>query len=210
MLALMEPFQTVHPPTVLPPGRIEDLPHGIAHVPDFVQCVDTPKKGAKVTSGAQLVILGFIGSVSPYLEHYWRPLKPRRMRRVLPMSHRKCFRDAAHNAISPPVSEITTHSKSRTQLKSLNCNLRRTAPKTQVVPSDQGVAPPPPPRPQHGPFRSPTGTTTTKRLSHADRAASSLLARLTRAPVLSDSLGSVRNPQSCKLYPLPNKDVQRA
>ncbi|KAG8285392.1 hypothetical protein J6590_081315 [Homalodisca vitripennis] len=83
MLALMEPFQTVLPPTVLPPGRIEDLPHGIAHVPDFVQCVDTPKKGAKVTSGAQLVILGFIGSVCTYLEHYWRPLKPGRMRLAL-------------------------------------------------------------------------------------------------------------------------------
>ncbi|KAG8291745.1 hypothetical protein J6590_053604 [Homalodisca vitripennis] len=34
---------------------------------------------------------------------------------------RKCFRDAAHYATPPPVSAITTHSKSRAQLKSSNC-----------------------------------------------------------------------------------------
>ncbi|KAG8266819.1 hypothetical protein J6590_062954 [Homalodisca vitripennis] len=42
-------------------------------------------------------------------------------RRVLPMSHRKCFRDAAHNATPPPLPPITTHSRSRAQLKSSNC-----------------------------------------------------------------------------------------
>ncbi|KAG8254521.1 hypothetical protein J6590_008978 [Homalodisca vitripennis] len=30
-----------------------------------------------------------------------------------PMSHRKCFRDAAHNATSPPLPPFTTHSRSR-------------------------------------------------------------------------------------------------
>ncbi|KAG8254365.1 hypothetical protein J6590_008812 [Homalodisca vitripennis] len=33
------------------------------------------------------------------------------------MSQRKCFRDAAHNATPPPLPPITTHSRSRAQLK---------------------------------------------------------------------------------------------
>ncbi|KAG8338262.1 hypothetical protein J6590_005804 [Homalodisca vitripennis] len=33
------------------------------------------------------------------------------------MSHRKCFRDAAHNATPSPLPLITTHSRSRSQLK---------------------------------------------------------------------------------------------
>ncbi|KAG8285393.1 hypothetical protein J6590_081316 [Homalodisca vitripennis] len=109
------------------------------------------------------------------------------------MSHRKCFRDAAHNAISPPPpgnhhTLKVTHTAKVFELQSPPNFSQNTGS----------------PEPQHGPFRSPTGTTTTKRLSHADRAASSLLARLTRAPVLSDSLGSVRNPQilSCTLCPI--------
>ncbi|KAG8270442.1 hypothetical protein J6590_085236 [Homalodisca vitripennis] len=39
------------------------------------------------------------------------------------MCHRKCFRDAAHNATPPPLPPITTHSRSRAQLKSSNCTL---------------------------------------------------------------------------------------
>ncbi|KAG8306772.1 hypothetical protein J6590_040209 [Homalodisca vitripennis] len=42
------------------------------------------------------------------------------------MSHRKCFRDAAHNATPPPLPPITTHSRSRAQLKSSNCTTQVT------------------------------------------------------------------------------------
>ncbi|KAG8258856.1 hypothetical protein J6590_024173 [Homalodisca vitripennis] len=43
------------------------------------------------------------------------------------MSQRKCFRDAAHNATPPPLPPITTHSRSRAQLKSSNCTRHASA-----------------------------------------------------------------------------------
>ncbi|KAG8296452.1 hypothetical protein J6590_056805 [Homalodisca vitripennis] len=33
------------------------------------------------------------------------------------MSHRKCFRNAAHNATPPPLPPITTHSRPHVQVK---------------------------------------------------------------------------------------------
>ncbi|KAG8251211.1 hypothetical protein J6590_084317 [Homalodisca vitripennis] len=42
------------------------------------------------------------------------------------MSHRKCFRDAAHNATPPPLPPITTHSKDTRTAKVLELVLKRT------------------------------------------------------------------------------------
>ncbi|KAG8316720.1 hypothetical protein J6590_043256 [Homalodisca vitripennis] len=59
--------------------------------------------------------------------------------RVLTMSQRKCFRDAAHNATPPPLPPITTHSRSRAQLKSSNCTVAERETGAQCPPTPSPV-----------------------------------------------------------------------
>ncbi|KAG8306614.1 hypothetical protein J6590_043415 [Homalodisca vitripennis] len=71
------------------------------------------------------------------------------------MGHRKCFRDAAHNATTPPLPPITTHSRERTRPGAMRCNQicsgnrcggqigRVTESRRAIVRNDQAVNLPP-------------------------------------------------------------------